>query len=276
TYRVNIDVQKLQDEVVRELSEVSISRPQLIDTRIVIENMRNGEFKTKETMGVSRAVHTETIRIPDLLSSIQNRTYLTRKAIFDILDASNMFDCVSVNPQQVIDEVSWTINRVKNRLSVDGIKYEKTGQTYNTKLFENTELENYLYDVASGTGAIEVGQQEKTIYDHITVDSAIEFEYMKALEQSENVKFYIKLPNWFKIDTPLGAYNPDWAVAFYEDQRIYFVSETKGSNDINDPTLRSSEVGKIKSGRRHFEELGVKFIGPTNSFSNTVGQFVKN
>ena len=93
---------------------------------------------------------------------------------------------------------------------------------------------------------------------------------MLELEQTENVKFYVKLPGWFKIDTPLGTYNPDWAVVFDSDERVYFVAETKGTDDINDDHLGSSEKGKILSARKHFKEIGVKYAAPVKDFNSSL------
>lgn len=93
---------------------------------------------------------------------------------------------------------------------------------------------------------------------------------MKDLESHEDIKFYIKLPSGFKIDTPLGKYNPVWAVVFDGDEKVYFVAETKGSNDLYDEHLGESERGKILSGRKHFDEISVKYIAPVSSFNNVI------
>ncbi len=265
TYHINIDSDKLVNEVINELGEVSISRPQVADTRTTIDAMGDSEFKTRETSFNTRAANTGDLRVPNLIEAIQHRTHMTRKIAFNILDGADMFRYAIINPQQVIDEVSWAINRVKQRLAVDGVKYEKTGESYDMELFENRELEAYLYDAAVNSGAIEVGNLNKTVYDYVAIDSEVEYNFMKSLEDSEDVKFYIKLPNWFKIDTPVGAYNPDWAVVFEGDRRVYFVAETKDTNDLNDSSLRGPERAKILSGREHFKTINVDYFGPIRS-----------
>ena len=270
TYRVNIDIEKLVSETVGQLGEAVISKPQVVDARIKIESMGNGQMKTRESIGMSRAVRQFETRVPNILEAIQNRTKMTRKVIFDILDKSDMFRRVATNPQQVIDEVSWAINRVKHRLAVDGIKYERTGEEYDMRLFENRELESYLYSAMSTSGAIEVEDVEKTTHDYIVVDSKVEYDFMKSLEQTDTVKFYTKLPNWFKIDTPLGSYNPDWAVVFDGDERVYFVAETKGSDNLYDNTISPEERGKIFSGREHFKQIDVQYIAPVVSLSKAI------
>lgn len=237
--------------------------------------MGEGEFKARETIDASRVAHAVIGRIPDIISAIQARTYLTRAVIFDMLDKSSMFDNVPTNPQQVIDEVAVIANRVKRELAVDGIKYEKTGESYDMLLFENRELETYLYDAGIKSGAIEVQEQHKTVYDYIAVDSGVEYNFMKALEGDDNVKFYIKLPGWFAIDTPVGSYNPDWAVVFNGDERVYFVAETKDTDDLNDEQLRNGEREKIIAGREHFKTIDVSYVAPVRAWSDAVKKLSK-
>lgn len=132
-------------------------------------------------------------------------------------------------------------------------------------LFENGELQAYLYDVVTKSGAIAVTDQVKTIYDYVVIDSEVKREFMRSLEDNADVKFYIKLPSWFKIDTSVGKYNLDWAVAFDGDRRIYFMAETKGSDDIHDNHLSSNERGKITAARQHFTEIDVPYVAPVRS-----------
>ena len=147
---------------------------------------------------------------------------------------------------------------------VDGIKYEKiNGSVYEMQLFQDEELEAYLYDVVSHSGAVPIDNKDKTIYDHVLVDSNVEYNFAKDLENREDIKFYFKLPSWFKIDTPLGGYNPDWAVIFEGDKKIYFVAETKGTNDPLDDSLSEAEKFKIKCGEKHFNVFGgVEYRAP--------------
>ncbi|MDD2917201.1 MAG: DEAD/DEAH box helicase, partial [Candidatus Gracilibacteria bacterium] len=149
-------------------------------------------------------------------------------------------------------------------LMIDGIKYEKTGETWDMKRFENEELEAYLENV------VEVHNQDKTLYDHIIVDSeTIERPFTVNLEGMDDVKFYFKLPSWFKIPTPIGSYNPDWAIVFENDKRIYFVAETKGTTDIE--ALSRDERYKILCGKSHFSELEeVNFKGPIRNVTELV------
>lgn len=270
-YRVAIDTEKLVTEAANELAQVAISKPHIADTKTLIDSMNNDRgFMVRETGFNAYAARQTEVKIQNLLADIQLRTQMTRRVIFDVLDRAGMFEQMAINPQQVIDETAQAINRVKRRLAVDGVKYHRTGEHYDMTLFENSELQAYLYDAAMKSGAIAVTDQTKTVYDYVAVDSEVEREFMQSLEDNADVKFYIKLPGWFKIDTPVGKYNPDWAVAFDGDRRIYFVAETKGSDDINDNHLSANERSKITAAQAHFATLGVRYVAPVRDWKNTV------
>ena len=124
-----------------------------------------------------------------------------------------------------LDLASQAIKRTLYDLMIDGIKYHKIGNAeyYTLELFDNKDFEVYLNDFA-----FKVSDNSKTIYEeYIPLDSGVESRFAQDCETSEQVKFYFKLPNWFKIPTPIGNYNPDWAIVFEGDRKIYFVAETK-------------------------------------------------
>jgi type III restriction enzyme len=137
-------------------------------------------------------------------------------------------------------------------LLVDGIKYEKipgagSDAEWEMLLFKNEEIINYL-------NALQVN---KSIYEFVVYDSEIEREFAHQLDQREDIKLFVKLPGWFQIDTPVGKYNPDWAIVKEDDQTLYLVRETKGTRDLMQ--LRNSESDKIRCGQKHFEALDVPF-----------------
>ena len=137
---------------------------------------------------------------------------------------------------------------------IDGIKYKKVGNSeYEMRLFEEQELETYLNDLS-----FKVSDNSKTIYEeYIPLDSSVENQFARDCENSEQVKFYFKLPNWFTIPTPIGSYNPDWAIVFEDETKIYFVAETKstGSSNVDLDKLRKQEQQKIKCGKAHFDQF---------------------
>ena len=176
-------------------------------------------------------------KIPDILGYIQNKTELTRSTIEEILTKSGRLKDVLKNPQLFLDLASDVIKKTLNNLMINGIKYQKiNGSEYEMSLFESQELELYLNDFT-----FKVQNPTKTIFDEfIPLDSGVESQFAKDCETSEQIKFYFKLPNWFKIPTPIGNYNPDWALVFEDDHKIYFVAETKetGTYEVDLNKLR--------------------------------------
>lgn len=270
-YRVAFDVDELVRQATKQLVLVEVVRPQIVDTRVRIEQLgAERGFTVSETPGAGVAANIQKVYVPDILSVLEKRTGLMRAMIFAVLDKADAFGKLARNPQQMIDEAARAINRAKQEVMVDGISYQKTGESYDMCLFENHELEAYLYDAAMKSGAIAVDNPDKTIYDYVTVDSEVEYKFMKALEQADNIRFYVKLPGWFTIPTPLGSYNPDWAVVFDGDERVYFVAETKGVNKINNSHLSASERGKILAARQHFVEVEVEYVAPVRDLQSAL------
>jgi type III restriction enzyme len=188
------------------------------------------------------------LEMPDMLGYIQSKTELTRSTILEIIKRSGRISEALVNPQLFMDNVVVAIRQELYELMIDGIKYERIGgKVYEMKLFDENELEIY---VDKFTHAVK--DPDKTIYENlIPLQSDVESQFAKDCETSENIEFYFKLPFWFKISTPIGTYNPDWAVVFKDENKIYFVAETKSSGQ----ELRGSENLKIKCGKKHFEEF---------------------
>jgi len=205
-----------------------------------------------------------TFEIPDMLAYIQSKTELTRNTILEILKQSGRVNELLLNPQLFMDHAVSAIKAVLYELMIDGIKYEKIGnQVYEMQLFEDNDLEIYV-DQFTHT----VNAPDKTIYEnYVPLDSKLESGFAKDCETSENVKFYFKLPFWFKIATPIGSYNPDWAIVFKEEKKIYFVAETKSAGQ----ELRGSESMKIKCGKAHFKnfkDVVYKQVSTVSELSN--------
>lgn len=191
------------------------------------------------------------IELPDVLTELQDRTQLTRRSIWRVLSASGRLDDFKRNPQQFIEVASQAINRCKQQALVDGIRYQRLGDEhyYAQELFETEELTGYLRNMLDVS---------KSVYDNVVYESDVEKRFADQLETNEAVKMYAKLPGWFQIMTPLGGYNPDWAVLINSDEgeRLYFVVETKGTAFLDG--LRTTERAKIKCGQAHFNALAVR------------------
>lgn len=189
--------------------------------------------------------------LPDIIGYVQKQTELTRRTIVEIIKGSGRLQEFLINPQRFMDEVSNIINRELQRLMIDGIKYEKltVGQTeWSMQLFREDELKDYFEQ------CLEV---QKSVFDKVMYQSDIERKFAEELEKRTDIKLFVKLPNWFRVETPIGEYNPDWAIVKHEDSTIYLVRETKGTRNFE--KLRNSEADKIRCGRKHFEAIGVSF-----------------
>ncbi|OHB77653.1 MAG: DEAD/DEAH box helicase [Planctomycetes bacterium RBG_16_55_9] len=267
-YSIDYETAELIKRAAKRIKDIVISKPKLVRSRADIlmdkNSIRAGFTKAQE----AKELYAEINIIPDVLSYIQSKTRLTRDTICRILIESGRIDDVFVNPQQFMDKVCSEINTVLNELIVDGVKYEKiAGAYWEQMLFDSEELTGYL-DKLYGN-LYPVKKKEKTVYDYIQYDSKIEREFAEECEKRDDIKFYFKLPGWFFIDTPIGKYNPDWALVYENDQKVYFVAETKGTNDLNDPCLSVGERHKIMCGKKHFEHFpDVVFKAPVKALSD--------
>jgi type III restriction enzyme len=195
--------------------------------------------------------------LPDILAFLQRETERTHGTLVQILKASDKIKDFTVNPQAFMTETARLINRALHELIIDGIKYEPIhGQYYEMRLFETQEVEEYLtrlYQVQS--------TDNRTPFDYLTYESGIEEEVARLLDNDERVKFFCKLPRWFKVATPLGDYNPDWAVVVEDDHKLYLARETKSTLDRD--KRKESENKKVDCGKAHFKVLGVNFKDAT-------------
>ena len=210
----------------------------------------DGEGLTTRLLATTRAqLEYQACKIPDLLGYLQSKTELTRSTLAQILIQSGRLGEVKDNPQMFLDQALYAIQAELHELMIAGIKYERIGGSeYEMYLFEKNEIAGYLCNT------LEV---EKSIYDVVVWESEIERQFAAAMSTREDIRLFVKLPGWFKIETPIGTYNPDWAIVKAHDEKVYLVRETKSSKD--QLKLRGSEWAKIQCGKAHFEELGVDF-----------------
>jgi type III restriction enzyme len=250
TYSVKFDTDKLIEGCAKDIRDNLIAgKGKFIYTKAKTEISRGGTSATDITHSTS-LITDPAQELPDIVSHLQNETNLTRKSIVEILLKSKRLDAFKNNPQKFIDETISVIRTQMRHTIVDGIKYEKIGdhEIYKQELFENEELYGHLrHDMI---------ESSKSPYNYVVYDSAVEKTMAEEFEHSDNVKVYAKLPRWFKINTPLGSYNPDWAILWEMDgeEKLFFVIETKGA--ISWEFLRPIEKGKIQCGKRHFQSLG--------------------
>ncbi|KZX10150.1 type III restriction-modification system endonuclease [Methanobrevibacter curvatus] len=253
TYEVEFDSDELIDKCSNALKEdLDIKPPKLIYTKAGINVKAEGVVVSEKGR---LTVHSEEyeIALPDIVTFLQNETYLTRKTIVDVLIKSGTLEQFKKNPQEYMESSLKIISREMKHMLVDGIKYRKIEDDYYCQnLFKNEELYGYLSEDEKINNLIE---SDNSVYDYVRYDSNIEKEFAERLEDDENVLVYTKLPGWFKINTPIGKYNPDWAALLEDDgeEKMYFVVETKGN--VDPETLRPTEKDKITCGKKHFEAI---------------------
>lgn len=265
TFSVDFDTDKLIEICVKEIKEtVSIGKIKQIYTKANLDYTISGII-AEETDKYTEDIEEVRFNLPDIITYLQNETQLTRRTIVEILKQSGKLQDFKNNPQKFMDTVSEIIKRKMRYLIVDGIKYEKLGdeEYYAQELFEEEELYGYL--------SKNMLETDRSVYNYVIYDSAIESSFAQAMENNKRVKVYAKLPGWFTIDTPLGKYNPDWAVFIEKNnsEKLYFVFETKGS--IISEDLRAREEAKIKCGEKHFKALNtdIEFI-KTDTFDRII------
>jgi type III restriction enzyme len=252
TYRVLFD----NDKLIRDCADAIRHCPPVTKTRVQIRKAdltigRGGVLSEETTVAAPITIEENDIELPDLLTDLQDKTQLTRRSLVRILTESLRLDDFKRNPQQFIELATESISRTKRLALVDGIRYQRIGdeEYYAQELFEQEELTGYLKNMLNS---------DKSVYEQVVYDSSgVERTFAEQLEKNEAVKVYAKLPGWFKVPTPLGTYNPDWAVLVEKDgaERLYFVVETKSSLFTDD--LRDKESAKIECGKAHFKALAV-------------------
>ena len=251
TYRVAFDNEDLLAQCTQALRDAPPIPRTRLQWRKADLAIGQAGVEAMETSGASTVALDEAdIELPDVLTELQDRTQLTRRSLQRILCDSKRLNDFKRNPQQFIELAAQAVNRCKQHALVDGIKYQRIGDDsyYAQELFEQEELTGHLKNMLDAT---------KSVYDQVIYESGVEADFADQLEKNTAVKIYAKLPGWFRVSTPLGSYNPDWAVLIDsgEGEQLYFVVETKASRFVND--LRGTESAKIECGKAHFNALSV-------------------
>ena len=223
------------------MNEIQSKEALLEGTSFVKE--KSGTYNTASRIHASGSVKY------DLVGKLVAETGLTRKAVVEILTGieKSVFDQFKDNPEEFIIKAADLINDEKATAIIQHITYNMLDERYDTDIFTEPILKGKL-----GTNAMKA---QRHLYDHIVYDSTNERDFASELDTNTDVAVYVKLPDSFYISTPVGRYNPDWAIAFYEGtvKHIYFVAETKGS--MRSMQLRLIEESKIHCAREHFKAI---------------------
>lgn len=214
TYKVDYSSEELIINSVKAINGMDKIQPVKVSYRedvigierkgITTTNTKNNEIKL-EYNGL----------LPDILAYIQKETELTRASIVRILTSIDRLEEFTVNPQKFMDQVTALIKVELHKLMIDGIKYEKltVGETeWVMELFKEEELKQFFED------SLPV---QHSVYDQIIYDSDTERKFAEALDKREDIKLFVKVPAFFKIETPIGTYNPEWAIVKHDDETLY-------------------------------------------------------
>ncbi|MCH8492642.1 MAG: DEAD/DEAH box helicase family protein [Idiomarina sp.] len=253
-FRVVFDTEELVKDAAKSIADMPPIHRSRITTEVYRLDTNKAGIEGEQISGGVREI-SQSPELPDLLAYLQNSTELTRHTLVNILKRSGRLKDFLENPQVFINQVTQCIQDVLHHVTVKGIEYEKVGGcSYEMhKIEEEAErgITRYLNNL------YEVQNQDKTLFDFVEYDSEVERAFAKACDSDERIKFYCKLPASFKIDTPVGPYNPDWALVTEGEEKLYLVRETKSTR--NRKELRESEQDKIACGEKHFAAIGVNF-----------------
>ena len=249
TYRVQIDQEQLTTNCLKDFANMQAIPKARIVTQSAELNIENAGVTHMESGIRTIDLKDNYDYLPDILQVIATETLLKRSDVGNILRQSGRGVDFLNNPQAFTEKALEIIARNRHSLAIDGISYVKLAgeEYYVQEIFESEELLANLDRNAIGV--------QNSVYDHVIYDSGTESRFAQSLDNDPDVKIFFKIPNRFKIETPIGTYNPDWAVYLEQDgdTKLYFVLETKGTTSMYD--LRTPEQLKIQCGKAHFEAL---------------------
>jgi len=249
-YRVEIDTETLIENCVKALKEMPpIPKTRLVSQTADIRMEKSGIYHTEREMRTTDIENAYQV-LPDVITAISDQALLTPATVNEILVRSGRCGDFLNNPEAFLEKAAEIIRDNRHALAIDGIKYIKLDgkEYYAQEIFDSAELIANL-----DRNAVKV---DHSIYDYIVYDSStIERPFAVALDNDPDVKMFFKIPERFKIETPIGTYNPDWAVYLTKngEEKLYFILETKGSTSFMD--LRTKEQLKIYCGKQHFKAL---------------------
>lgn len=254
-YRVEFETADLIEKAVERVKKMEAIRPvRIAMSRRFIDITDAGVSAERELE--TRVREAEPLKVlPDILAYLQKDTELTRHTLAEILKTSGRLADFKVNPQAFMAACAKEISRALHELMLDGIQYEKVaGQHWEMSRIEQEAEEGIVRYLSN---LYQVQNKDKSLFDAVEYESEVEKKFAADLDNNENVRLFVKLPGWFKIDTPIGPYNPDWAFVTERDEKLYFVRETKSTLESEERRVKENE--KIDCGRKHFEALGVNF-----------------
>lgn len=252
-YTVSFNEDKLIESCVNSLNRnLRVSQTLVVINQGYLDATKQNTPEMKKLVGsqvVLEEIASKNVTF-DLIGEIATPTKLTRKAVATILQKiePGIFDCFKKNPEEFIREAIKLIDEQKASTIIEHITYDKLEEEWNAE-------EIFVDATIGGEYGKNVADAKKHLFDKLRYDSSTEKTLAEDLDTADIVELYVKLPSGFYINTPMGKYNPDWAISFREGsvKHIYFVAETKG--DTSDLQLREVEKAKIECARRHFSVI---------------------
>jgi len=249
-YLVKVNTESLIINSAKAIAEIRLHKPHIRVERAGVDITAEG-VRSLYLGGDPGETGVNTLRTIDCISEIKTYTRLTRATIAEIVLKAHNWEAFFNNPDRFVIEASKIIKQELVKTYVEQVSYEVTSDSYKAEEFKT--IESYEDSTLPVT---------RSIYDAIVHDSDVEKNFALNLEQDERIKLFIKMPNWYKVETPVGSYNPDWAIVTTrrdlegkESEKVYFVIETKG--DVNN--LRPTEKAKIESAKKHFDVIHVNY-----------------
>ena len=257
--RINFETGKLIGDAIKRVSELPEVKPLRLASKVADIELKHSGIGAVST-GSKQHQEVKPSKFPNIVDQLQKETELTRHTLVKILISSNRGGDFYKNPHLFTTLAGREISQSMQKMLADGIQYQKIDGSY----WEMQRIEeDARQDIAIYLNKLyEVKNRNKSLYDSIVCDSEVEKRFATDLDNNKLVKVFAKLPSWFKIDTPFGSYNPDWAFVTEGREKLYFVRETKGTT--NPQELRQKENDKIRCGRLHFKETGTDFDVVTN------------
>ncbi|MEJ5929168.1 DEAD/DEAH box helicase family protein [Corynebacterium sp. H128] len=256
TYSVSVDRNVLIKNAVAKIKKAEQIEPLRIEVKKAKLSIARGGTKGAETSSRTTDLRGG-YKLPNIVTELQEATSLTRKTIIEILIESRRLDDFIANPNDYVKMVREIIEAELAAIVTEGIQYEKIGgSVYSLTELQRDGLEEKQYFLDN---LYKVKNKDKTDYDFVVYDSETEREFAELLDSRDDIKLFLKLPPMFKIDTPVGPYNPDWAIVkrVEGEDKLYMVRETKST--MSEHLLRSTEQAKIDAATEHFKTIGVSY-----------------
>lgn len=257
-YDVQLDSDDLVEKMIANIDENLDVEKLVIKVERQNITMEDGKIQTIYNSEKVGARIDKQYTISNLVATLEQESGLTKKTILRVLEGIDCLDYVFDSPQDFIRSVALIIKGTLKDELLNGIKYYEVDDCWNMSLF--SDIETYENKII---------ESEKSIYEYTVFDSDGEKDFAKSLDTSERVKVFAKMPSWFVVDTPIGTYNPDWAIVWQAEnqEKLYLVRETKFVNNLQD-SLRDTEKNKIACAHKHFDAIDADFKVSTDKALN--------